>query len=244
MTERSRVQRWARALLRPDLALFVASCVIFLAWPDLDLIAARLFYDPGTGFYLGQTPVVQGIYHATEPIALAVLFGAVTIWVATYFRATPRRRHFRRIAAYVVVAGLLGPVVLVNSVIKEYSGRARPSEVQQFGGKDTFTPALTVAHQCRSNCSFTSGHAAAGFYLMVLAWALGRPALLAVGIAAGTVVGIARMAEGDHFLSDVVFSFWAVYFVCALLALWFSVPGLAPRRRASSVDDDSQGPTG
>jgi membrane-associated PAP2 superfamily phosphatase len=115
---------------------------------------------------------------------------------------------------------LLGTGVVVNVILKETWGRPRPVEVQTFGGTGTFEPALRPSHQCDSNCSFVSGHAATGFTLMALGL-LGAPATrrrwLLWGLAAGLATGALRIAQGGHFLSDVLFSGVFVWLVCVLL---------------------------
>jgi undecaprenyl-diphosphatase len=82
--------------------------------------------------------------------------------------------------------------------------------VTEFAGTQHFTPALIPADQCARNCSFPAGHPAIGFYLVSFAFLVGDPrrrrVAEGVAIAAGTLIGLARMAQGGHFLSDVVFS--------------------------------------
>jgi lipid A 4'-phosphatase len=123
---------------------------------------------------------------------------------------------------------VLGPGLLVNSLLKEHSGRARPVQTTLFGGTQAFTPAWTPADQCSTNCAFVSGHAA------VAAWPVAgaflarrrgtRRAWLAGGLLAGLAVGLGRMATGSHFLSDVVIAVLLVYLVCAACAAWLLRP--------------------
>src|SRR5262249_59663963 len=58
---------------------------------------------------------------------------------------------------------LAGPGLIENSTLKQYWGRARPIEIRQFGGDAQFSRAGVPATQCRRNCSFPSGDAAAAF---------------------------------------------------------------------------------
>jgi lipid A 4'-phosphatase len=122
--------------------------------------------------------------------------------------------------AFLILSLALGPGLLVNEVFKAESGRARPGQVEQFGGEKSFTPVFQPADQCTRNCSFVSGHAAMGFYLIGLAWVRQDRRWLWLGIAAGALVGAARILQGGHFLSDVLFGFWVVYGVNVLLARW------------------------
>ncbi len=110
--------------------------------------------------------------------------------------------------------------MVVNGVMKEFSGRARPRDVTEFGGSKNFTPAFAVANECGSNCSFVSGHASAGFYFVSLALIFEgrrRRVIFWSSVAAGGVIGLVRIMQGGHFLSDVVFSFVFVYLASLLL---------------------------
>lgn len=123
---------------------------------------------------------------------------------------------------FLLLALALGPGLLINAVMKEVSGRARPVQIAQFGGPQRFTPAFTLAHECDRNCSFVSGHVAAatmpvaGYY--VAATRRRRRLWLATGLALGALVGLARLLVGAHFLSDVVIAMLLTWLVCALLA--------------------------
>jgi lipid A 4'-phosphatase len=75
-------------------------------------------------------------------------------------------------------------------------------------------PVFVPSQFCQTNCSFVSGHAAVGFALMsigMLSIRKRRRFWLAIGLIAGGAVGLARIAQGGHFFSDVVFSLIAVW---------------------------------
>jgi membrane-associated phospholipid phosphatase len=95
-------------------------------------------------------------------------------------------------------------------VLKDHWGRARPSQIEAFGGTRQFTPAPLPASQCERNCAFVSGHAALAFSVVSFALLLpsGRRRRFAIAAALGFggLVGVVRMAAGAHFLSDVVYA--------------------------------------
>jgi len=103
----------------------------------------------------------------------------------------------------------MGPGILANVVLKDHWGRARPKQVVEFGGAKTFSPPLIPTDQCANNCSFVSGEAAAIFMpfyaagLVVPQWSA---TLLAAGTVCGFAAGLVRIAQGAHFLSDVIFA--------------------------------------
>jgi lipid A 4'-phosphatase len=205
---------------RWDLLLLLAMQGVFLAAPHLDLTAAAWFYDPDTGFFLRSNPLVRFVYDVFADLHLFILIALIWLYLASW---TWRRRAevwLRRRLLFLFLVLAVGPGLVVNGILKAESGRARPHQVEQFGGEKVFTPVFTPAEQCENNCSFVSGHASMGFYLIALAWVTCRRSWFVVGVVTGAVVGLGRMVQGAHFLSDVVFAFWAVYGVCVLLAWW------------------------
>jgi lipid A 4'-phosphatase len=117
----------------------------------------------------------------------------------------------------VVLAGILGPGLVVNLGFKDNWQRARPYQVQEFGGAQQFTRATFITDQCDNNCSFVSGHVACGIFLasLMLVHRRRKVAWLVAGVTAGWVIGFARMADHAHWLSDVL---WA--FPITLLTSW------------------------
>jgi membrane-associated PAP2 superfamily phosphatase len=123
------------------------------------------------------------------------------------------RRHWRRAAAVVLVV-VLGIGFLVHTVLKDGMGRPRPRDVQVFAGATAFVPVFVPSQFCQTNCSFVSGHAAVGFSLMSLGMfgiRRRRQFWLLTGLIVGGVIGLGRIAQGGHFLSDIVFSMIAIW---------------------------------
>jgi lipid A 4'-phosphatase len=165
------------------------------------------------------------------------------------FYAALKRNHRSKTLAilslYLMLASLIGPGITVNYLFKEKIGRARPKEIQTFGGEKIFTKAAQMTDQCEHNCSFSSGHAAMGYYFTALAYAailhskltkkkqlleLGennaKPAakrfnlIYSVFLVFGSLVGFSRVVMGGHFISDVSASCCAVLLInhlCYLL---------------------------
>jgi len=125
------------------------------------------------------------------------------------------RRNWRR-ACSVVAVVVLGIGLLVHTVLKDGMGRPRPRDVQAFAGPTAFVPVFVPSQFCQTNCSFVSGHSAVGFGLMSLGMfgiRRKRQFWLVTGLVVGGLIGLTRIAQGGHFLSDIVFS---------LIAIWFS----------------------
>jgi len=196
-------------------AIVAAAAGASLAFPGVDLWASGLFYHADGRFFLGEWLPVRGLYRGVPYIVEIVVIGVP----AMFLLSLRRRRSFgpldARAVAFLLLSLALGPGLLVNTVLKDHWGRARPAQVTEFGGSQHFTPALIPTDQCVRNCSFPAGHPAIGFYLVSFAFLVRDPRRRRVAegaaIAAGAVFGVARIAQGGHFLSDVVFSGLLVY---------------------------------
>jgi SAM-dependent methyltransferase/membrane-associated PAP2 superfamily phosphatase len=208
----------------PLYASFLALGLLFLLWPELDLLAARHFFVPGTGF--SQDPVLAWLHKDAIPALSRLLgFGLIAAWLLA--QLTSRSRALRRRLLYALLALLLGPGLLANTLFKNEWGRARPAQLAEFGGQAGFTSAWERSDQCQQNCAFVCGDATVGFALLIPAFLFPRRRRLwlAAGLAAGAGLGWMRMAQGGHFLSDVVFAFYVVYFTAWLLDRWLRPAG-------------------
>jgi lipid A 4'-phosphatase len=142
------------------------------------------------------------------------LLAAWTFW---------RQRAFfsrqRRAALYLLLVMVIGPGLLVNTLFKDQWGRARPSQIEEFGGTKQFTRAAIPADQCEKNCSFVSGHASVGFFFLAFAyvWPRRRVFWLAAGTGLGLGIGLVRIMQGGHFFSDVIFCGIVVYLSARVL---------------------------
>jgi len=117
----------------------------------------------------------------------------------------------------------------VNIILKDNSlGRPRPVHIEHFGGTHEFTKTFYYSGECTKNCSFVSGHASIGFYFMALAWIYRCRQWLYFGIFCGLAIGFARIVQGGHFLSDVIFAGWAIY-ACNLLLSKYLLPEPLPQ---------------
>jgi lipid A 4'-phosphatase len=207
--------------------LWMLIAALFLLMPGIDLATSYLFYDGAKGFFLaGWLPLraVEGSvpWIVRLMIALAVIAAG---WLIVAGR--PLWRLDRKALIFVVAATALGPGVIANTVLKDHWGRARPSQVTEFGGARQYTAAPLPAAQCERNCAFVSGHAALGFSLVSFAFLLPfgwrRKTAVAAALGFGALVGLARIAAGGHFLSDVVYAGLIVFATSWLLYQWIVV---------------------
>ena len=147
--------------LRVAGAVFALLAVLFVAFPEIDLAASRVFYQDGKwAFSGGNWPLFELIYRGTPRVGqalLVILAGGLLLGCIKGLRWL----HARRLTfGFLLAAALLGPVLLVDATLKDGWHRARPATVTAFDGPLTFTPAFVVSDQCIKNCSFVSGHVA------------------------------------------------------------------------------------
>jgi lipid A 4'-phosphatase len=212
------------------LAGTVVAAVVFLDFPQIDIYFSRLFFEPSHGFVWRENSLVLFSYYANRYVTIATLVGLLSLLTVT---ASKSRKIFawdRKAYAYLLLVLVLGPGLLVNAVLKDHWGRARPHDIRAFGGTREFTPALVISNQCTRNCSFVSGHSSVLFYFASFGLLLrGRRKWIVIGSATalGALVGLGRIVQGDHFLSDVVFSGLFVALVARLLYwLFYECPQL------------------
>ena len=204
-----------------DLLLLAALGALLVAVPQIDLAIAAQFHDPFDGFYLRENPLVRAVFHGvpwiTRTVVVSLLLFLLAAW--TIWRRRAFFSRYRRAALYLLLVMVIGPGLLVNSVFKEHWGRARPSQIEAFGGDKQFTRAAIPADQCEKNCSFVSGHASVGFFFLAFAfvWPRRRILWLATGSALGLGIGLVRIVQGGHFFSDVIFCGIVVYLTARVL---------------------------
>lgn len=202
---------------------FALTLAAFYLWPELDLYTSALFYREGERFWLSDVEAVQILRETVWNLSIAAfLMAVVALVLAAVKRPIPE--FGARPAAFVFLLYLLGPILLVNAVLKNHWGRARPGSIVEFGGTREFTPPWLPADQCAKNCSFVSGEGSAAVALaitFVILAPLARRFLPRITFAAYVVLAatlplagiVLRVMTGRHFLSDTIF---AALFVLAI----------------------------
>lgn len=205
-----------------DWILFLILALMFVLFPQIDLAVSGWFYDAATQSWpLNHHPISDSVYALFRYVPY-VLVPVLLIVVALTFVKNGIDKAQRKIWVFILVSLIAGPGILVHSVFKETFDRARPKQVEEFGGHSGFTPAWVISDKCeKKKCaSFVSGHAAMGFWLMALAWVFRRRSWLWAGIVVGCVVSAGRIVQGGHFLSDTVMAGFVCYFVYRGLSWW------------------------
>ena len=110
----------------------------------------------------------------------------------------------------VLLGFILGPVIgcglIANMYFKDTWGRARPINIQEFGGDKTYTQPFIKSDQCEKNCSWISGESSAAFSFITGIIVIKNPIFLFINVILGLIVSFCRIAMGGHFLSDNIFA--------------------------------------
>ena len=218
------------------MALFFFAALIFSVYPELDLWVSHFFYANNGNFPANEMWWVKVFYHGTPWVGRVLFVGSILLLtVAVLMPSRVSRRNWRRAAAFVAVV-VIGIGLLVHTVLKDGMGRPRPRDVQAFAGPTALVPVFVPSQFCQTNCSFVSGHSAVGFALMSLGMfgiRRRRQFWLCTGLVAGGLIGLVRIAQGGHFLSDIVFSLIAIWSTHLLIrAVWLRLRGWQILRRS------------
>lgn len=194
---------------------------------DLDLVLQTGFWLSDTGWHRAEEPWVLFLYRYGPWPAVGV--GAVGGAIALASRWQARCRPYRVGGLYVALLLVIGPGLIVNWCFKDQLGRPRPRESIPFEGSRPFRP-LGHLGPAGDGKSFPSGHASTGFFwlgLFVYHWPARRKLawfFAAAGIFHGSAMGIARMAQGGHWASDVLWSAGLIYITGWILHFFIQRP--------------------
>ena len=132
-----------------NLALIVTiGCsILFIALPEIDLLFASLFFEGENNFLLRNSPIHSFMDAWVRPsikylvIILAALTSLSILSNGQYIGWSIRNIIF------IALTFSLGPGLIVNGLLKESIGRARPKNIIEFGGDKIFSPAYFPSDQ-------------------------------------------------------------------------------------------------
>lgn len=200
------------------LAILVLGSFLFRVFP-WDMEWANEMHSPEGGWDTDVTGFWDFLYdYGVVPAVITVLTAFIILMLGV---GHPLRR-FRKLAAYVVSCLALGPGLITNGLLKEFWGRPRPKQIDEFGGAFPYEPLLTI-DPISTGKSFPCGHATMGFFFFCFAFAFLHRSKnwmrwgIVFALVLGGLIGYARLVQGGHFPSDTL---WAAG-VC-----WFTSLGL------------------
>lgn len=223
--------------LRCDTAVFLICICFFLIWPRFDLYVSEYFYDQNSGgFSLGQHVFADSIYSLTNMIGLGIVIALPLMITSSYLLKNEFLAAQKKSCVFLLSVCLLGPGLMVNTVLKDNWSRPRPRQVIDFGGSKVYESPFSPSFECEKCHSFVSGHASVGFFFFGLALLLSNRKWLLLPCIAGGVIGAVRIVQGGHFFSDVVFSGWVVWFCARILYTLFYEYAIFQKKVAVAVE--------
>ena len=200
--------------------IFLALAILFYTNSWIDLWASGIFFKDGE-FYLKNYPPIKFIYDVTHPLLAIYLLTFISLLI---YHLKTKKEPFnftKKMLIFIIAVIIIAPGLVVNLGLKDNMGRARPKHIIQFNSDKIFTPAFAISNQCKKNCSFVCGHASAGYSLMALAFIFRRfkNRIFFGAFFVGTLIGLVRIIQGGHFLSDVIFSFFFTYITIIILKI-------------------------
>lgn len=202
----------------------IVSLSVGLTNSDLSVVSS--FYmpcDKNNVWPAGKAEPFHFLYKYGEipGIVLAVL----ALFALVLVRIGKIQKLYSRPLLVVILTVVLGPGLVVNGILKEHWGRNRPADLQMFGGSEQYrhfwNPGGTGTGK-----SFVCGHCAIAFSTCsVIAFypihPLGASVGLAIGLVYGGLVSLARIAQGGHFPTDVIWS--AVIILTIITCLYYFI---------------------
>jgi membrane-associated phospholipid phosphatase len=185
-------------------ALAALALAVFAIWPELDLAGARTFYHQG-GFF-GRNSVERFGRDFFRVTPFVVLVAYAVVWLAKRLGAL-RWAPSGRAMIFLIATMIIGPGLIVNLGLKDHWHRPRPIQTQDFNGPNPFVPWYDDNGGCKKNCSFVSGEASTGFWMVAPASVLPPPwrgPAMVAAFAFGFGASLLRLAFGGHYLSDVL----------------------------------------
>ena len=196
--------------------------LFFLLFPRVDVWVSSLFFAGPDGFWAQHNGFLQDVRHLGPFLVRLIAICSVAVLVLKL--CLPGRAPILplRQPVFLISTLILGPGILVNAIFKNNWGRPRPRSVEEFSGDLPFQPVWKITDYCDRNCSFVSGEASAGIWLVSVAFLVPsswRKAVLAFVLPLGLILSINRVAFGGHFFSDTLIS-WGVTFLVVLGVYW------------------------
>ncbi|MDC3112329.1 phosphatase PAP2 family protein [Pelagibacteraceae bacterium] len=198
------------------------SCVYMTAGPSLDLFISGLFYYGESQFALQSFDLASIIFRdILLPLMLIYILVLPIVGRFTNIDKIFFNYKFSISEIFLLwISQIICVLIFVNLILKNFWGRARPNDVVELGGKETFSPWFEISNACETNCSFVSGDASVGFSIIILYLITKKIIFLYTSVVAGFVFGLIRIMAGGHFLSDILF---AGFFIVILNIILFEL---------------------
>ena len=201
----------------------MAAGLVSLTWValalDVDMKAAAFFFNANSGWIYKDAEPVRALYLFGTMPGLALALISLSIFFLGFIQ--PKWQAYQKPMLVIVLTTILGAGVLVNGILKPYCGRPRPREISVFNGQWEFCPPC-FNDAPGKGLSFPCGHCTMAFIFVTLIYLRPKSPAIAYGgalfgLVYGILMGVARAAQGAHFVTDTLWSFGVLVIISLLL---------------------------
>jgi len=196
------------SIFKKSLLIFVVLAILVTFGPHIDIFISGLAYYNSNQFLLNSHYLVS-IFFRKILLPLLLMYIFIFPIIGNFLPIQKIYFNYKFSLSeliFIIVSSVFTILLVVNILLKNMWGRARPNDISFFGGKENFTPWYKISDSCSSNCSFVSGDASVGFLLIIFYFITKKDIYLYLGIVMGSFLGVIRIAAGGHFFSDIIFS--------------------------------------
>ena len=212
---------------------FILATLISVTTPifwltDLDQRIAAIFYQldrSGINNWPWQHGwLLDNLFQYATIFTVTIAVCSLLIALSAY--VMPSLKVWQKPALFVVLVIALGPGLVINLIFKDHWGRPRPVHITEFGGQYAYVPPLKIGNT--PDKSFPCGHCSVGFMFFAL-YFLSRKRkglYFTLTMLFALMMAITRMTAGGHFISDILWSGYLVFFVTWLIYYgWYAKNG-------------------
>ena len=183
--------------------------LFFILFPKFDIFFSKLFFFEEK-FISDKYIFIRSLRSFLKDLMIVTSIVSLLLIIVNIFFKMKKKTFLKPRTKLILIGFLVGPVIgcglIANFYFKDNWGRARPINIQEFGGEKIYTQPFIISDQCERNCSWISGEASAAFSFITGTIILKSPIFLLLNIIFGIIVSFCRIAMGGHFLSDNIFA--------------------------------------
>lgn len=199
-----------KKVLLTNTFFFAFFVLLFFLFPNLDIHFSKLFFYEEK-FISEKHIFIKNLRSFLKDFMIVIsVFSLLLIVAGILFKNKKKVFFFKSRTKLILLGFIVGPIIgcglIANFYFKDNWGRARPINIQEFGGDKIYAKPFIISDQCKKNCSWIGGEASAAFSFITGTIILKNPIYLIINLIFGIVVSLCRIAMGGHFLSDNIFA--------------------------------------
>ena len=188
---------------------FLFFVLFFILFPKFDIFFSKLFFFEEK-FISDKYVFIRSLRSFLKDSMIVISIVSFLLIMVNFFFKKKKKPILKPRIRLILIGFIVGPVIgcglIANFYFKDNWGRARPINIQEFGGEKIYTQPFIISDQCERNCSWISGEASAAFSFIAGTIIIKSPIFFLLNIIFGIIVSFCRIAMGGHFLSDNIFA--------------------------------------